>query len=291
MPHFSSCEGGDAVTRNNFLISAFLCAVLFLFFQGCSDSDGSDDQTTDINPDDVARISGYIDSLPWGQQAIDAAGKREELIDSVIRGCDAFAPPGDEWQPWCQAFLIAAACRESSLQIDLVNGPDQNPSVGLLQIRFGYSVRDFDGYGKKEAIEQIGCAWPDFSDLDAEDWATQGPQWFDFLQDVPCNIGVGAWYYFYNATGNGEPAVYAYEYCAGEGVPANLVVGMLSYVGGPSNGVFDENDPYPPPYVSLIKEYFDAMFASVPEPHPFIRELPPDPEQYCENPPGRHFDH
>lgn len=273
-------------------LTIFLCATLAGHVQGCSESDGEKSDPHEYNgpdlpapdPDDVTRISGFIDTLPWGQEAIDEVNKREELIDAVVRACVEFSPPGDDWQIWCQAFLIAAACRESSLQIDYLDGPDANPSVGLLQIRLGYGVRDLEGFGKKEAIERIGCTWPDFSDFDDDDWATEGPNWLAFLQDVHCNIAVGAWYYFYNATGNGQRTVYANEYCAGEGVPANLVVGMLSYVSGPYNGVFDPNDPFPEPYVSLIKEYFDAMFTTLPDPHPFVRELQPNPGQYCENP-------
>ena len=270
-------------------VAVFLGAALALDLTGCSHGDDAEPHeyvgpdATNPEPADEARISGYIDSLPWGQEAIDAVGKRTELADAVVRACAEFAPPTDDWQVWCEAFLIAAACRESSLQIDLVSGSGGNPPVGLLQIRFGYPVRDYDGWGPKDATERIGCAWPDFSGLSDSDWENGASSWMEFLQDVRCNIAVGAWYYFYNATGNGDPPIYIHSYCAGDGVPANLVVGMLSYVGGPGNGTFNESDPYPEPYVSRIKEYFDAMFAAVPDPHPFVLELQPNPQQYCED--------
>ena len=272
--------------------SVLSCAALAVCLPACSEDDESESDpndyegpaTTAPDPADEERISGYIDSLPWGQEAIDAAGKRDELIDAVVRACGEFAPPGDDWQIWCQAFLIAAACRESSLQVDLVSGSGGNPPVGLLQVRFGYPVRDYDSYGPMGAMDRIGCAWPDFSGLSDNDWETGASNWMEFLQDVRCNVAVGSWYYFYNATGNGEPPIYIHSYCAGDGVSANLVVGMLSYVGGPGNGAFDESNPYPDPYVSLIKEYFDAMFETVLDPHPFIVQLQPNPSQYCENP-------
>ena len=248
------------------------------------DSDGDSDGDTDsIEPtqEDIDRISGFIDSLPWGQEAIDAVGKRGELIDAVYKACELFGPPEDEWKPWCQGFLIAAACRESSLQIDYMDAIGDNPSVGLLQIRFGFAVKDLYENGNVSSVKRIGCDWPDFSDLTDDDWATQGNDWLDFLQDVPCNIAVGSWFYFLYATGNGEPTVYSWEYCAGDGIPSNLIIGMLSYVSGPSNGVYDEDDPYASTYTSLIKEYFDNMFEPVPAPHPFERTLSPYPDQYC----------
>jgi hypothetical protein len=84
-----------------------------LGFGGCIFND--EENLSPIDPEDADRVSGYIDALPWGQEAIDPAGKREEFIKAVIRACEEFAPSEEEWQIWCQAFLVAAACRESSL--------------------------------------------------------------------------------------------------------------------------------------------------------------------------------
>ena len=248
-----------------------------------TDTESADTETTSdlVDAVDVARVSDYIDSLPWGQSNIDDLGKRDELIDAVIRTCDEFAPPNRSWHIWCQAFLVSAACRESSLNPMLVNGGGNDPVVGLLQNRFSSTVEDYDTFGKMAALERIGCKWPDFN---GADWAQDGIKWVEWMQDVRCNIAIGAWYYFYNATGNGDPPCYAYQYCQGKGVAGNLVIGMLSHLRGPAGAHFDPEDPYPATYVSLIKEWFDEMITPVSDPHPFIVVLAPNPEQYCENP-------
>jgi hypothetical protein len=228
---------------------------------------------------DAARVSGYIDTLPWGPETLDAAGKREEFVDAVIKACQEFAPPGsDEWQTWCQAFLVAAACRESSLDVEAIdNAADSNPTVGLLQIDLYFAVQDFNNNGPIDAIERVGCEWPDFSNVDWDD----GYAWRDWMQDVHCNVGIAAWYYFFSATGNGNPPCYIENYCQGMGTPANLVIGMNSYLMGPAAAAFDPDNPYPNTYVQWIKDWFDDMITPVPEPHPFLRELQPNPPQYC----------
>jgi hypothetical protein len=264
------------------IVKIVFSVIMVLSSGGCIFN--NEDNLSLIDPEDAERVSGYIDVLPWGQEALDDAGKREKFIEAVIRACAEFAPGDEEWQIWCQAFLVAAACRESSLQIDLVHWDIQDPPVGLLQIRFGSVVRVFDTYGNKEALERIGCAWPDFSGLGDEDWANPGLEHIQWLQDVQCNVGLGAWYYFLMASGNGAPPYYVHNYCAGDGTPGNLVIGMLDYFGGPGTSAgFDENDPYSHYYVAPVKEYFDNMIIPTPEPHPFIRPFETDICQHCEN--------
>lgn len=83
------------------------------------------------------------------------------------------------------------------------------------------------------------------SGLSDEDWSNPRLEHIQWLQDVQCNVGLGAWYYFLMASGNGTPPYYVHNYCAGEGTPGNLVIGMLDYFGGPGTSAgFDENDLY-----------------------------------------------
>ncbi len=266
------------------VIAVFLIMLMVAGFGGCIFND--EDNLAPIDSGDAARVSGYIDVLPWGQEALDNAGKRDEFIEAVIRACAEFAPPDEDWQIWCQAFLVAAACRESSLDVGLVHWDIPDPPVGLFQIRFGCSVREFDKYGKKEALERIGCEWPDFSGLSDDDWAEPTLEQIKWMQNVECNVGIGAWVYFLMASGNGAPPYYVHNYCAGEGTPGNLVIGMLDYFIGPGGSTnFNEDDPYSHPYVAPIKEYFDLMITPTPDPHPFIRKFETSPCQHCENPP------
>jgi len=268
--------------KSNLVLTVLLLGMMITALGSCIFND--EDNLSYVDPEDAARISGYINALPWGQEALDNAGKRDEFIEAVIRACAEFAPPDEDWQIWCQAFLVAAACRESSLNIDLVHENIQDPPVGLLQIRFGSVVREFDRYGNKEALKRIGCQWPDFSGLSDEDWSDPTLDEILWIQDVPCNVGLGAWTYFLMASGNGAPPYYVHNYCAGEGTPGNLVIGMLDYFMGPGGSTnFDENDPYSHPYVAPIKEYFDHMITPSPDPHPFIRTFETNPCQHCEN--------
>ncbi len=246
---------------------------------GTDTTDTEETSEPETDPEAAARVSGFIDTLPWGPETIDAAGKREELVDAIIKTCTEFAPPGDDWQVWCQTFLVAAACRESSLDVTSVNGDGNDPVVGLLQDRFSSTVQDYDNFGNKAALERIGCEWPDFSGVD---WSNDGIEWVEWLQGVRCNIALGAWYYFINATGNGDPPCYAYQYCQGQGTGANLVVGMLSHLRGPAGANYDPNDPFAGTYVEWIKDWFDDMISDVPDPHPFIIDLEPNHLQYCE---------
>jgi hypothetical protein len=120
------------------------------------------------------------------------------------------------------------------------------------------------------------------------------------MKDVRCNIALGTWYYYVYATGNGgrtiedgtgspySGACYLYQYCTGACPTAdtprsNLVIGMNSHLDGPEGFTYDPADPYASRggYVDEIKGWFDTMVGTPPEPHPFLRELEPNPSQYC----------
>ena len=164
-----------------------------------SDTDGDTDSATDTDtgqdtvpepdPDAVSRVSGFIDTLPWGQDNI--APYRDDYIDAVIKTCIEFAPPVDDWQVWCQAQLVASSCKESSLNPELVvedsYGGAADPTVGLTQVRFSSTVQDYNSSGPKDALERIGCPLPDFSG--GSDWGSSGPENTSFMQDVRCNLG------------------------------------------------------------------------------------------------------
>jgi hypothetical protein len=250
----------------------------------CNDQNRCIEDTSSTNPEDANRISGYIDTLPWGPEEIDAAGKRDEFIDAVMKSCAEFMPSDDEWQIWCQAFLVAAACRESSLGVEYIDDSDHaNPTVGLLQVDFYFAVQEFDDFGNKAVLARCGCEWPDFSSVD---WDNDAWKWVDWMQGIHCNVAVGSWYYFRNATTNGGPdACFVECACQGNGTPANLAIGMLSHFAGPAaalnlftSGGYEEHT-----YYSWVKEWFDAMISPTPNPHPFLRELQPHTSQFCEN--------
>jgi hypothetical protein len=108
-----------------------------------------------------------------------------------------------------------------------------------------------------------------------------------------CNVALGAWYYYVNATGNGNAsrATYIDDYCAGGGTAANIVTGLRSHLEGPSSahGVIDasglaalaNSDPGSYGYVTAIKGWFDGMIGPSAGTHPFFLALTPSPAQYC----------
>jgi hypothetical protein len=114
------------------------------------------------------------------------------------------------------------------------------------------------------------------------------------MQNAACNVGLGAWYYYLNATGNGNPsaATYLAGYCSGKGTAANLVTGLRSHLEGPSGGkgvIADMNgvnalqatDSGAYQYVTNIKTWFDSMIGPVSGTHPFFVRLAPNVPEYC----------
>jgi hypothetical protein len=240
-------------------------------------SSGTGGTSSTVDPNAAEQISACIDSLPWGQENIR---DRNEVINAIINTCVEFAPPGDEWQTYCQMFLASAINKESSYQEDLIvedsYGGSTDPTVGLTQIRFSSTVTDFNSGGPIDTIERIGCDWPTINSGDAY------AQHREMMTDVTCNIALGAWYYFVYATGNGgSSVVYLYQYCQGQGVASNLVIGMLSHLRGPAGAVGGGSDPY----VDQIREWFDECLRvnniQVSGTHPFELTLQPEPDKYC----------
>jgi hypothetical protein len=114
------------------------------------------------------------------------------------------------------------------------------------------------------------------------------------MQNRACNVALGAWYYYLNATANGKPSAPTLlsAYCSGQGTSGNLVTGLLSHLKGPQSGkgvVADMNgvkalqstDSTAYQYVTTIKTWFDAMIGPVSGTHPFFIKLAPNSTQYC----------
>jgi hypothetical protein len=132
-------------------------------------------------------------------------------------------------------------------------------------------------------------------------WATEGgTTYLSFMQDVACNIGSAAWYYFYNATGNGgASAVWISNYCTGQGIAGTMVTGLLSHLeGGSYPRPADPNNAYPwgieccscgnPSGCTCTgcTGRFAALMEigtpnSRPSPDPFLETLTPEPTKYC----------
>ena len=254
---------------------------------GDSDSDADADSDTESFEEKVDRVSGYIDANTdgfWCRDNVDAEGTRDAIVEGIVKTCAEFSP--SDWNTnWCEAFLVAASCKESGMLLDTINAVEGgNPVVGLLQDRFSSDVEEFDKYGSKDAMARIGCEWPDFSAV--EDWSAPTDAQIEWMKEIPCNLGMGAWAYFLMGTGNGDApeAVWPYNYCAGNGIPSNMVIGMLSHLLGGAAFAYDPDDPWNEPYdyVEKIKLYFDLMISPTGDPHPFLETLQPDVSRYCE---------
>jgi hypothetical protein len=246
------------------------------------------------------------------------------LACSIAMACVEFAPSEADWLRKCEAVLTSAIVAESSYNPNLVvmdshssrsvNGMTANdPTVGLLQVRFSSTVRDYNYHAPLEKIAAIGCSWPSELATQADDatfWATQGgTTYLGFMQQVPCNIGLAAWYYLYNATGNGGPsATWISQYCSSQGTAGTMVVGLLSHLmGGNYSRTAAGNDgthTYPwgieccacgnpanePCKSQCTASGCTGRFAALmgigtssarPSPDPFQEALSPEPTKYC----------
>ncbi len=100
------------------------------------------------------------------------------------------------------------------------------------------------------------------------------------MQTPGCNIALATWYYMENATGNGgQTPVYTYQYCKGQGIAGDMVIGLLSHLEGPGF-------PRPPDasnsYVTGIKSRFVSLVGgTLPSPDPFGVTLVPEVSKYC----------
>jgi hypothetical protein len=239
----------------------------------------------------------------------------DRLACSIAMSCVEFAPMETDWLRKCEAVLTSAIVAESSyVPTEVVNdtystrsvgGVTANdPTVGLLQIRFSSTVHDFNYFGSLPKMTAIGCTWPAALTSQADTqtfWATAGGTTYkSFMQDVACNIGLASWYYFYNATGNGGAnAVYISNYCSGMGIAGTMVVGLLSHLMGPAFArPADANNAYPfgieccaggNPSVTTCtgcQGRFAAFMgigttAARPTPDPFQEQLVPEVSKYC----------
>jgi len=267
------------------------------------------------DPASAAVVEGFIGKVPTGNGPKDAS-VRAAVVDAILRTCEVFGPKSAKDPGWdaryCWAHLAASIGKESSYApaLTIKDGYGQraigsakanDPTVGLLQIRFSSTVRDFAAEGPRDALACIGCAIP--ADVashvkepgDSPYWAVTGPTANSaLLQNVACNVGLGGWYYYVNATGNGNAAAptYVSPYCAGKGTSGNLVTGLLSHLKGPSGGkgvirdmggvsALQRTDSNAYQYVTLIKRWFDSMVGSTNGTHPFFLSLAPSPDQYC----------
>ncbi len=276
---------------------------------------------------EFALVSGWLDNtttkgaLPAYAysnilQNFPAGAAFNKLACSIAMSCVEFAPMEANWLRKCEAVLTSAIVAESSYTpssdvvdpyatrtVETVTAND--PTVGLLQIRFSSTVHDYNYYGPLPKIAAIGCAWPAglSSQPDTDTWwATQGGvSYVPFMQDISCNIGLAAWYYFYNATGNGGAnAVYISDYCAGHGTAGTMVDGLLSHLmGGGYPRPADANNAYPwgieccaggsPSDTTCTgcTGRFAAFMgigtsAARPSPDPFQEQLAPETAKYCD---------
>jgi len=236
-------------------------------------SGGAGTGGTTIDPNARAAIDECMLQLPWGAPDLSSA-ERDPIITAIINTCAEFAPPGAEWQTWCQMFLVAAINAESSYDVLAGSvGAGNDPTVGLLQIRFTSTVIDFADYGPVDALARIGCDFGTVTDSDS--YATKG----DMMLDVNCNIAIGAWYYFIFGSGNGgDDAVWVWEYCMGGGVTGSLHIGMACHLMGAEAAHSSlEGADY---YYNQIREWFDPC-VSYSGTHPFELPIDPDTNKYC----------
>jgi hypothetical protein len=281
---------------------------------------GSACSGSDADPTAATTIGSYLDTLPYK----DPTGtERAQIIDAIIRSCYEFGPPSTDtgWQPqYCWAHLVAAIEKESSynqtenvldsygMRTVTASGGSEtadDPTIGLLQIRFSSTVHDFEGQGPQDRLSCIGCTFPSTfashksESGDSDFWAVTGPtQNLTLMESVPCNVGMGAWYYYTYATGNGNPSKVTYlsQYCAGQGTAANLITGLRSHLEGPASAygvvanvtalnalMTSDSNAYN--YVSTIMGWFDKMLmiTSVDDTSPFFITLAPNTVQYCSN--------
>ncbi len=176
------------------------------------------------------------------------------LACTIAMTCVEFAPMETNWLRKCEAVLTSAIVAESSYNPNSsVASPANDPTVGLLQIRFSSTVKDYNYNGPMTKMAAIGCNWPaELLTLSSSsaNWTTLGqlgspvgaaPYVYNaasFMQDPACNIALAGWYYFYNATANGGASnsnvVWIANYCAGQGIAGNMLYGLDSHLDGGS---------------------------------------------------------
>jgi hypothetical protein len=239
----------------------------------------------------------------------------DKLACSIAMSCAEFAPMETDWLRKCEAVVTSAIVAESSYNPTsvvtdsyatraLTGATANDPTVGLLQVRFSSTMHDYNYNGPMAKMAAIGCTWPPELQTQADTanfWATAGgTTYLSFMQDVACNIGSAAWYYFYNATGNGgSSAVWISNYCAGQGIAGTMVTGLLSHLeGGNYPRPADPNNAYPwgieccscgnpsgctcTGCTGRFAAFMEIGTTSArPSPDPFLETLSPEPTKYC----------
>jgi hypothetical protein len=254
---------------------------------------------------EIQRVSGWLTNTNSGlpnyaysniQQYFSTTQDFNQLACAIAASCTALAPAETNWLEYCEAVITSAIVSESSYNPTAVvhdsyggrtvNGTTANdPTVGLLQDRFSSTVHDFNYYGPLAKLPAIGCNWPAALPSHADDavfWATAGgTTYLGWMQDPACNIVLATWYYFINATGNGgQNPVYAYQYCQGQGITGDLVIGLLSHLEGPG---FARPPDASNSYVTGIKARFVSLIGgTLPNPDPFTEPLAPETSKYCQ---------
>jgi hypothetical protein len=258
-----------------------------------------------LNSAEVTRVAGWLSNSSSGLESyaytnintnFPVGSSRDKLVNSIVGACAAFGPPpstyGAAWPEYCEAIITSEIVSESSYNPTEVvsdayatqNGSN-DPTVGLLQIRYSSTVHDFNYNGPIATISSIGCTWPTGLTSQADVttyWRTAGGSSTNiaFMEDPACNIPLAAWYVFLDATGNGgSSAVYAAQYCAGQGVAGNVVDGLLSHLDGPGYPrPADPNNAYP---AGIKTRFVKLVGGTLPSPDPFGVTLSPAPAQYC----------
>ena len=259
----------------------------------------------------MARVAGWLSNTSSGLEGyaytnIDmyfpVGAARDKLVDSIVGACAAFAPRLPNWQEYCEAVETSEIVSESSYTPGMptpgppssasvnydsyaTSGGANDPTVGLLQVRFSSTVHDFNYYGPLATIRAIGCNWPAAFTTQADVtsfWRNQGGTAANlaFMEDPACNIPLAAWNVFLSATGNGgSSVVYTADYCGGKGVAGNVVYGLLSYLDGPAgfSRPADPTNSYP----AGIKTRFAKLLGGLPTPDPFGVALSPEVSVYC----------
>jgi hypothetical protein len=287
---------------------------------------GANTSCPNADPTELALVSAWLNNstatgaLPSYAYAniktnFPAGAAFNTLACSIAMSCKEFAPMETNWLRKCEAVITSAIVAESSYNpksvvVDTyatrsVGGVTANdPTIGLLQIRFSSTVHDYNYYGPLAKMASIGCSWPSALTTQADTaswWATNGgTTYLAFQQDPACNIALATWYYFYNATSNGgASAVWISDYCAGRGIAGTMVVGLLSHLmGGNFARPADASNAYPwgieccaggNPTVTTCTGCTGraAAFLGIgtanarPSPDPFLEQLAPEPSKYC----------
>jgi hypothetical protein len=267
-------------------------------------------------PDDptaVARVDGYMDKL---QNPPPAGAVRDEAAAAIVKACEVFGPSPSAnagfKKEHCYAHLVASISKESGYNAKVtvkdgyatrsVGGMTANdPVVGLLQIRFSSTVHEMVALGALDRLACVGCPIPASVTQHASEagnsafWAVSGPsQNMSLMQNVACNVGMGAWYYYVASQGNGKASAVTYpdQYCGGAGTGGNVITGLLSHLNGFEGGrglvanqaalsALQGTNPGGYGYVTEIKTSFDAMIGPVSGTHPFFLKLAPEPSRHC----------